>query len=72
MKITRNGKSTVRANSERDTRKRTRVTANDSKSEAVEYIRSAISVLGESAIAGDTESKDAIADLSVILFDLKD
>ena len=72
MKITRNGKSTVKANSERDTRKKTRVTASNNKSEAVEYIRSAISVLGESAIAGDTESKDAIANLSVILFDLKD
>ena len=68
MKITKNGK-TVKASADRRV---TRViVANTDKQEAVEYIRSAISVLGNSAIKGDTQSKDAIANLSVILFDLK-
>lgn len=69
MKITRNGKA-VACSTKKAQTKRTKVEASD-KAEAVEYIRSAISVLGSSAIKGDTESKEAIANLSVILFDLK-
>lgn len=68
MRITKNGK-TVKSNAERPASKR--VIANTDKQEAVEYIRSAISALGNSAIKGDTQSKEAIANLSVILFDLK-
>ena len=68
MRITKNGKA-VKSNAERPASKR--VIANTDKQEAVEYIRSAISALGNSAIKGDTQSKEAIANLSVILFDLK-
>ena len=68
MKITKNGK-TVKSSVERPVHKK--IAANTDKQEAVEYIRSAISVLGNSAIKGDAQSKDAIANLSVILFDLK-
>lgn len=66
MKITRTSNGAVTAS----TKSKRKVNAS-AKAEAVEYIRSAISVLGDSAIKGDTESKDAIANLSVILFDLK-
>lgn len=53
------------------TKKPIKSSTNADKQEAIEYIKSAISVLGNSAINGDSTSKDAIANLSVILFDLK-
>ena len=68
MKITKNGKI-VKSSTDHIAKKK--IVANTDKKEAVEYIRSAISVLGNSAIKGDAQSKDAIANLSVILFDLK-
>ncbi len=43
----------------------------DNKTEACKYIKSAIDTLGASAIQGDQSAKDAIANLSVILLDLK-
>lgn len=43
----------------------------DNNAEACKYIKSAIDVLGASAIQGDQNAKDAIANLSVILFELK-
>lgn len=41
------------------------------KAEAVKYIRCAIDALGAQAKGGDKQAKGTIADLSVILFDLK-
>jgi len=43
----------------------------NSKTEAVEYIKSAIHTLGATA-KDDIIAKEAIANLSVILFDLKE
>lgn len=43
----------------------------DNKSEAKKYIKCAIDALGASAKSGDTVARDALANLSVILFDLK-
>lgn len=43
----------------------------DNNSEACKYIKSAIDVLGTSARNGDQGAKDAIANLSVILLELK-
>lgn len=43
----------------------------DNKSEAKKYIKCAIDALGASAKGGDTIARDALANLSVILFDLK-
>lgn len=40
-------------------------------SEAIDYIQSAISSLGLAAKDGDTLAKESIANLSVVLFDLK-
>lgn len=40
------------------------------RAEAIDYIKSAISVLGDSAIAGDEVAKEAIANLGVIALDL--
>ncbi len=47
------------------------ITANDSYAEAAEYIRCAISALGASARKSDVLAKESIANLSVILMDLK-
>jgi hypothetical protein len=43
----------------------------DNKEEACKYIKSAIDVLGDSARNGNAEARNAIANLSVILFELK-
>ena len=43
----------------------------DARSEAISYIKSAIEVLGDSAKSGDILAKESIANLSVVLFDLK-
>ena len=43
----------------------------DNKAEAKRYIKCAIDALGASAKGGDTVARDALANLSVILFDLK-
>jgi hypothetical protein len=43
----------------------------DNKEVACKYIKSAIDALGASAITGNQEAKDAIANLSVILLELK-
>lgn len=43
----------------------------DSRAEAQKYIKCAIDALGASAKSGDTIARDALANLSVILFDLK-
>lgn len=43
----------------------------DNKEVACKYIKSAIDALGASAINGNQEAKTAIANLSVILFELK-
>ena len=49
---------------------RNNVTANE-YAKASEHIMSAISVLGSKAKSGDAHAKDVIANLSVVLFDLK-
>ena len=41
------------------------------KTEAKKYIKCAIDALGASAKSGDAIARDALANLSVILFDLK-
>ena len=46
------------------------VTAND-YAKASEHIMCAISALGEKAKSGDKQARDAVANLSVVLFDLK-
>jgi hypothetical protein len=43
----------------------------DNKKVACQHIKSAIDALGASAITGSQEAKDAIANLSVILLELK-
>lgn len=43
----------------------------ENHSEAISYIKSAIEVLGESAKNGDVLAKESIANLSVVLFELK-
>lgn len=43
----------------------------DEYAKASEHIMSAISVLGSKAKSGDAHAKDVIANLSVVLFDLK-
>lgn len=53
------------------TRKKSDVRASKNRDEAIDYIMSAISVLGNSAIDGDEIAKDAIANLGVIVLDLK-
>lgn len=45
--------------------------SSDDKAEAQKYIKCAIDALGASAKSGDTIARDALANLSVILFDLK-
>lgn len=42
-----------------------------SKAKAMEHIKCAINALGADAKGGDSQAKSTIADLSVILFDLK-
>lgn len=39
--------------------------------DAVDHIKCAIQALGETAVTGDTKAKEAITNLSVILFDIK-
>ena len=46
------------------------VTANE-YAKASEHIMCAISALGDKAKSGDSHAKDVIANLSVVLFDLK-
>lgn len=43
----------------------------DDKTDACKYIKSAIDALGTSARNGNQDAKNAIANLSVILFELK-
>ena len=63
---------TVTANKALKIQKKNEVTAStDNKSEAKKYIKCAIDALGASAKSGDTVARDALANLSVILFDLK-
>lgn len=50
--------------------KKNNVTAND-YAKASEHIMCAISALGEKAKSGDKQARDAVANLSVVLFDLK-
>jgi len=42
------------------------------KNDAIQYVRCAIDALGASAKQGDKTSKEAIANLSVVLFDIQD
>lgn len=62
MKITAKSQSTEKAN--------TIVKASEN-TEAIRYIRCAIDALGAAAKAGDKSSKDAIANLGVVLFDIQ-
>lgn len=48
-----------------------KITSSRKHDAAVGYIKAAIDALGESAISGDTVAKESIANLSVVLFDLK-
>lgn len=47
------------------------IKANNSYAEAAEYIRSAISALGKSAQKSDVLARESIANLSVVLMDLR-
>lgn len=49
----------------------TKVNAKSNYDEASEYIRCAISALGKSAKESDTIARESIANLSVVLMDLK-
>lgn len=51
--------------------KKNEVKASTDRDEAKKYIKCAIDALGASAKGGDTIARDALANLSVILFDLK-
>lgn len=48
-----------------------KVNAKSNYDEAAEYIRCAISVLGKSAKESDVIARESIANLSVVLMDLK-
>lgn len=67
MKIKKNQK----INSQITIQKPTKVQASTDVAEAKKYIKCAIDVLGKSAKSGNEVSRDAIANLSVILFDIK-
>lgn len=68
MKIKKNSK----INSQMTIQKPSKVNASkDNNAEAKKYIRCAIDALGKQAQSGDTVARDALANLSVILFDLK-
>ena len=45
--------------------------SNTGYDKATEHIMCAISALGDKAKSGDTTARDAVANLSVVLFDLK-
>ena len=51
--------------------KKNEVKASTDRAEAKKYIKCAIDALGASAKSGDAIARDALANLSVILFDLK-
>lgn len=51
--------------------KKNPIQSNSEYSKATEHIMCAISALGEKAKAGDKSARDAVANLSVVLFDLK-
>ena len=63
-------KSSLKTARPRSTQKSKSVNAS-SKAKAMEYIKCAINALGADAKGGDSQAKSTIADLSVILFDLK-
>lgn len=58
-------------NTQMKIQKPSKVAASKNKDEAKKYIKCAIDALGASAKSGDTIARDALANLSVILFDLK-
>lgn len=58
-------------NTQMKIQKPNKVQASNSKDEAKKYIKCAIESLGASAKNGDAVARDALANLSVILFDLK-
>lgn len=58
-------------NTQMKIQKPSKVKASTDKGEAKKYIKCAIDALGASAKSGDTVARDALANLSVILFDLK-
>lgn len=62
MKITSKTKKSVTST--------TAIEAND-KAEAIKYVKCAIDSLGKSAKSGDKASREAIANLSVVLFDIQ-
>ena len=47
------------------------IQCNPGYDKATEHIMCAISALGDKAKSGDTTARDAVANLSVVLFDLK-
>lgn len=69
MRIKKNTNS--RVNAQLTVQKPSAVRASKDVSEAKKYIKCAIDALGSSAKGGNAVSRDAIANLSVILFDLK-
>lgn len=58
-------------NTQMKIQKPSKVQASNDKAEAKKYIKCAIDSLGASAKNGDAIARDALANLSVILFDLK-
>lgn len=59
------------ANKELKIQKNKVTASKNNKEDAKKYIKCAIDALGSSAKSGDTIARDALANLSVILFDLK-
>lgn len=49
----------------------TNINAKTNYDEAIDYIKCAISALGKSAKASDSVARESIANLSVVLMDLK-
>ena len=48
-----------------------KIQSNKDYDKAMEHIMCAISALGDKAKSGDSTARDAVANLSVVLFDLK-
>lgn len=68
MKISKNGNQPIKSN-KRPMKKSIHAAKN--RDEAIEYIKCAIDSLGQEALDGDPVVKEAIANLGVVMFDLK-
>ena len=62
---------TASANNAEKRANRKSVFAAKRREEALDHIKCAISALGQEALDGDSVAKEAIANLGVVMFDLK-